>query len=301
MLRQLADSADARFCNEINMHQYIGLFLIVLAVAVAVFIATSGTDLLQLRFPVPTLIRPVSVSIPDVIRTSTEAVVPEPEAEEIKEAEEVLETRQLIRIDSVDQSTSFHPYTEVVLDSDLEENETVDITGWTIKGKYGFFTIPQAQEIYSWGGAIKDIVLKPGNSVYLYSGPGPRGNFRLNKCMGYIEDVAPFIPSLPKDCPSISRSEVSRLSMPCQDYILSLWDCENPIANPPVPYDDSACHDFLQKLNYVGCVAKYGNDSDFLSDEWQVWLENQINVFNPEYDKVQLFDKQGNLIDEYAY
>ena len=67
------------------------------------------------------------------------------------------------------------------------------------------------------------------------------------------------------------------------------------MANPPVPFDDNACHEFLRKLNYVGCVEKYGTDKDFLSRDWMVWMGDQMNIFDFVHDKVQLLDKREIL------
>lgn len=275
--------------------QFFGLILLVLAVAAGVYVSTNYTDLVNLKIQVPLTVRPVAVPTTGVDRTTS----PLPVAIDIGSS--VLETKKLVRITSIRQPTSFNPYLEMVLSSSLNRGETVNITGWSVRSNKGSFIIPQAQEVYSFGGQEGNIILRYGDRVNLYSGRGLKGNFRVNKCLGYIEDISTFMPALPRACPAISRSEISGFSGACQNYLTSLRACQNPAANPPVSIDDFACHDFLRKLNYVGCVEKYGNNSDFLQNEWRVWLENQINIFDPTHDKVQLLDKGGKVIDEYVY
>lgn len=272
------------------MYRYIGLILIVLAVAAVIYVVSHTDDLLQLKLPLPAAMQPVVLPVKEVSK-------PRPQVPEIVERE----SQPVVRINSIKWPTSSNAFMEIVLRSDLKKDETVDITGWTIKSNYGLFRIPQAQEIYAFNGPKQDIVLHYRDKARLFSGQGPKGNFRLNKCMGYIGDVVSFTPSIPKTCPRILRSEIDDFSGYGQDYLLSLKTCENPLANPPVPHDDFACFDYLKTLNYAGCVEKYKDDDDFLSDEWWVWLDDKINIFDRVHDKVQLLDKEGNVVDEYRY
>ena len=274
--------------------QFLGLILLIAAVAAGVYLVNNYADLLNLRIEVPVTVRPVA--IPTTGLGSQPAPIPV-----FNETLPSFTSGKALRITSVRQPNSFNPFLEVVLSSSLNRGETIDITGWTVKSNKGSFRIPQAQEVYSFGGAIGDINLRYGDRLYFYSGFGPKGNFRLNKCLGYVEESSPFTPSLPKNCPVISRSEIAGFSGACQDYVRSLRTCEQPVANPPVPLDDSACHNFLNNLNYVGCVEKHKNDSDFLQNEWRAWLGGQINIFDPLHDKIQLFNGAGKVIDEYIY
>lgn len=276
------------------MSQYIGLILLIMAVAAGIYLASNTDDLLRLKLEVPEIVRPKLVSLPS---TGIGEGTPAAESNQLP----LLENKKLVRINSLRRPTNFNNYLELVLASNLSNNETLDITGWTIKSNSSSFNIPKAQAVYSFGGGEGDVVLNRGDLVYLYSGRGAKGNFRLNKCLGYIEDIASFTPSLPRSCPYIKRSDITYLSGKCQDYLLSLRACENPVANPPVEITDSACHDFLRKLNYVGCVEKYQNNPDFLENEWRLWLGDQISIFDPLHDRVQLLDRFGKMVDEYVY
>lgn len=299
------------------MHQYIGLILLILAVVGAVYVASHSEELLTLRLPLSVNIEPpVAFDYPSAPEASQSSFIEEVSGAEdgygkadlssvfdpyLQQDQSSAEQKKLVRISSLWLPTSFSPITELVLSVDLAPGQTVNITDWTVQSRKGSFRIPQAQEVYSFGGEQQDIILHSGEEAHFYSGRGLKGNFRLNKCTGYMEDVIGFAPSLPKSCPYISRSEVEDFTSPCQKYALSLLVCEHPSANPPVPYADTACREFLRKLNYAGCVEQYGNDQNFLSNEWRVWLENRINIFDPVYDKVQLKDKEGNIVDEYVY
>ncbi len=275
--------------------QFIGIILLVLAISAGLYAANNYSDLLDLRIEVPVNLQPISVDGP----SDFEYEVPFPAREEI---EPIFEPKgSAVTIDSIRQPSSFSPYLEFRISASLPENQVINITGWEVKSNSGSFIIPQAQEIYSFAGAQGDIRLRDRDQVFIYSGTPAKGNFRLNKCLGYIEDRAPFSPAVPKSCPVISRLEISKFGGECQDYLLSLSRCENPSANPPVPLSDGACHQFLQSLNYVGCVDRYRQDSDFLENEWWLWMGGQIKIFDPSHDRVQLLDRDKNLVDEYVY
>ena len=274
------------------MSKFFGLILLALAIAAALFLSTNAGDITSLKFGFP-IFKLFSVDAPEVAPFVPSGIMPNDQS---------ISTQKPVTISRVRNADSFSPYIEMVISANLSQNETADVTGWTVKSNTNkSFTIPSAQGIYSFGGAQSDIKLRAGDKVHFYSGFGPKGNFRLNKCMGYIEDTSPFTPSLEKNCPSISRSEIQGFSSSCQDYLISLDDCENPLANPLVPFEDNACREFLSKLNYVGCVEKYGADKDFLSRDWMVWMGDQINIFDFTHDKIQLLDKKGVVVDEYVY
>ncbi len=269
--------------------QFLGLILLILAVASGLYFATNYSDLINLTIEVPDFFQPTPVTTQNYF-----AVAPEP-------SETVLESRSLLEIGSVRQRSNFNPYTEIVIYSNAAAGAAVNLAGWSIKNDRGLFMIPVAQEIYSFGGLERDIVLGPGQQLRIYSGTSPRGNFRLNKCMGYFSPNNNFVPDIPRSCPRPSRSEISNLSGACQEYIQSLSACQVPASNPPVGANDASCHDFLRKMNYVGCVEKYRNDSDFFSNEWRVWVGGQLNILDPIHDRIQLISPGGEVVDEYTY
>lgn len=184
----------------------------------------------------------------------------------------------------------------------------VNVSGWRIQANRGGYFIPRAVAYYEPSGLApeNDITLGSGEYLYIYSTASPVGkNIRLNKCLGYLQAFRNAEPALPYyTCPALyrSNSEISGFTGACQDYITSLFGCGLPLDNPPVPQDDYACRDFLQRINYKGCVEKYRADSDFSSSEWWIWSgQGSFSFLDFQHDRVLLFDSRNLLVDEYAY
>lgn len=283
------------------MEKYIGLVLLLAAIAASIYILTNSEGFLNFKAPSFLKIGPVDFFPPEPAPAKKASPTVKPAASAQRAATTTAPKAGYVKISAFQLPKSYRPYIEVALTAYLNKGETMDITGWAIRGSYGGAFIPQAQAVYSFGGAFGNIVLQNSQRVRIFSGPALKGNFRLNKCLGYIQDTSSLVPAVPKSCPTISRAATEALSSPCQRYVSSLKTCEVPSANPPVPYDDFSCRDFLSKLNYVSCVEQHKNDPDFLKNEWYVWLGNQLNVFNPLYGKVQLVNRQGKVVSEYKY
>ena len=186
------------------------------------------------------------------------------------------------------------------------KGETINITGWKIKSNRREIIIPQAVNIYEPSGFSpqEDIIVSENNSINIYSNKSSLNrNLRLNKCIGYLEENYDFNPSLPQNCPSIPRSEITYLSGECQSYILSLWGCKLPevsFYNTLLGSDEgNACRAFLNTISHGSCFQKYRYGFDFLSNEWRIWIDQDI--LDPQHDRIRLFDKNGLLVDEYIY
>lgn len=206
-----------------------------------------------------------------------------------------------VRIGSVSPGY-FGGYGQTSLYTYLNPADAVNITGWRLQANWGSMIVPQAVNVYEPSGLTpeSDIVLKNSDTVNIYSSTSPVGkNLHLNKCIGYLENVMTFIPSLSRSCPSINRSEVASFTGQCQDYIFSLGYCKSPAPNPPIPVNDYACRTFLDTLNYRGCFDRYRTDADFLDREWRAWTGSRFG--DDRHDRVLLFDTQGLLVDEYVY
>jgi len=210
------------------------------------------------------------------------------------------------------QSNSFCNYcpAEFRVYSSLSSDEKVDVTGWRIMTNSGEITIPQAINVYEPSGSSPqgDIVLSASNYVTIYLSISPISkNFRLNKCIGYLQNDYVFNPALPQNCPSPSRSEISYLSGKCQSYILSLRGCKVPEKDEGSFYysiggssrEEVECRAFLDTINQNSCFQKHRFDKDFLSNEWRLWIRQHI--LDSQHDRVLLFDKNGLLVDEYTY
>ena len=194
-------------------------------------------------------------------------------------------------------------YSQISIRDNMNSSEgTVKITGWLLKGNRGNQYIPKAVGVYLPSGFVSesDIYFKNGDTLTIYSTYGALGvNLRMNKCVGYLANTVKFNPPVYPSCPSLNRSEISSFTGQCQSYVLSLGGCQSPAPNPPIPFNDSACADFLSKLNYAGCFAKHQNDYDFLGNQWYAWSGSQFLDY--QHDRLLLFDKQGLLVAEYAY
>lgn len=211
-----------------------------------------------------------------------------------------------VKISSAYASSWSAAPSQISLISSLKKGETINITGWKIKSNRREIIIPQAVDIYEPSGfwPQEDVVVSENSSVNIYSNKSPLNrNLRLNKCTGYLEESYDFNPSLPQNCPSIPRSEIIYLSGECQSYILSLWGCKLPevsFYNTLLGSDEgNACRQFLNTINPGACFKKHRFDSDFLSNEWRIWIDQ--NILDSQHDRLWLLDKNGLLADEYIY
>jgi len=200
-------------------------------------------------------------------------------------------------------AASFYSYGTITLnDDDYNSTGTIDITGWKIKSDIGNELVPQAVNLYDPTGLApeSDILLKTGDMVYLYSSSAPF-NLRLNECIGYVANVATFVPALPLTCPYISRSEIQNFSGQCQQFIQSVGQCQMPnMSSPQVPQGDYACMQYLESnFTYRSCFNQHSGDANFLSN--QVWVWTGSNIVGQYTSKMYLFDKNGLLVSQYGY
>lgn len=231
---------------------------------------------------------------------------PEPSLPAAKQTEEAIPPAKIkpeIKISSISPKGYWNQYSRITLSVRMPENDRLNITGWKIKSNKDWWIIPKGSELYGASADRQDIYVKNGDRVEIYSHSNPLGaNYRLNQCIGYIKNTDPPNPG---SCASFDRSEITAFSGACQDYILGLGSCEVPEPNPPVPLNDYRCHEFLNKLTYQGCLDRRQQDKDFLSNEWRIWMtaygSQDQDIFDPRHDRVQLFDREGNLMDEYLY
>ncbi len=200
-------------------------------------------------------------------------------------------------------------FSEIALVGDSETPVVLD--GWKLRSESDIIVIPKAVEYYRGSvGGEKNITLRKGDRVSLYSNSGAIfGGFRVNKCMGYLTKAYNFIPSFYAGCPAvqerITQQKLGEFSSTCIAYVRSLSSCDTPPADPPVPVFDYACRQFLRTLNYDTCVERFGNDGNFLSNDWKVWLGGVTggsrNIVNSRHDKIQLIAGDGTIVDEYIY
>jgi hypothetical protein len=199
-------------------------------------------------------------------------------------------------------AANFYYYGTITLSTNLNGTSTIDVTGWQVKSLRGGEYVPQAINYYDPSGlaAPSDIILKSGDTAYLYSTSAPF-NLRINECVGYIAHVANFVPALPMSCPYIDRSQIQDFTGACQNYIFSLAACQAPnMASFQIPQNDYACQNYLEThFTYRSCVADHGSDPNFLGNQVWVWMGN--SVVDQYHDTVTLLDRNGLLVDIYSY
>ncbi|MEK7626756.1 MAG: hypothetical protein AAB399_01135 [Patescibacteria group bacterium] len=185
----------------------------------------------------------------------------------------------------------------------------VDIREWRVEGNRDVsILIPGAVSDYIPSGLASEsnLSLSKGETVNFYSNYSPIGaGLKLNKCTGYLNNTAKFIPELPKNCPAIyDKAEIINFSGTCQNLITSIRSCAAPTPNQinsiPKP-DESQCRSILTgRTTYQSCYSRHRNDINFFSKEWLVWVQSAMN-FDSSHDRLLLFDKGGLLVDEYVY
>jgi len=195
-------------------------------------------------------------------------------------------------------------YSRISLYAYPKSNETINVSGWTIRSNTGEMIVPQAIEVYDpYSYSAKgDIKLGRSQVLNIYSSESPVGkNFRLNECIGYLETVFDFTPPISQSCPRPDNDDLYYLKGQCQDYIRSLKSCALPDNSNPVIVGDSECKDFVDDLSYRGCFDQYRDDKNFLKREWRAWVGDLFLRMDPRHDRLLLFDKNGFLVSEKTY
>lgn len=212
-----------------------------------------------------------------------------------------------VRLENVTRPYDSYSQAQFTLRTDYALENAVNITEWKIKGNRGAeISVPRAIADYGIQGSpqVSDILLKKGEYLVVYSGKSPNNqNFRLNKCIGYLNNSYTFSPPLPHSCPSVERTIMVSFSGKCQSFIYSLGTCREPSSNEKNQFtlsEDAGCSAFLNSLNYGGCYSAYRYQTDFFSTEWRAWIDQQFS-FDRDHDRILLYDKSGLLVDEYTY
>lgn len=188
---------------------------------------------------------------------------------------------------------------QVSLRANFSSGEKINVTGWYLKARNGGWYVPKAVNVYDPTGLSEpgDILLGRGEVVNMYTNTSPIGaNLRLNTCTGYLNNTNKFSPGLPKQCPGADAATLKNFSSQCQDYVPSaVSSCKFPKSNPPLPYFDEGCREYLQRFNYKGCFGLYRSEPNFLKGEWRVWMGSTF--LNSRHDRLFLLDENENVVD----
>ena len=212
-----------------------------------------------------------------------------------------------IKISSVNSQTSSRS-SLITLNTYLEKEEEINITGWQIRGKRGSFTIPQGIEKYNpYYNPVPDenIFIKRSDRIYLSGASNPLGrgrNFRPNKCIGYLDNYRDFPIPLSKNCPKPTSGEISHLDPCCQEFILRLGRCTIPdySSNLRISTDSECVVYLIDNFHYADCYRKYSRDEDFVENNWHIYMNSNI-VVSDNCDTLYLRDQNGLLVNKYSY
>jgi hypothetical protein len=208
-----------------------------------------------------------------------------------------------VEIASVRRPSSLGAGGGFTLRADTTLSESLDITNWRIKSNRGEITVRGGVSSVPPVNMAR-IVLRPRTSAVFYADINSFvKNVELNKCTGYLNNTYTLNPKLPNNCPRPERGDYINFSGECQNFIRSLSSCEQPTSselNRFTRSSDIPCHEFLERLNYANCVREHSGDSNFYSYGWRIWMSERL-PFDPQHDRLLLFDESGLLVDEYVY
>lgn len=181
----------------------------------------------------------------------------------------------------------------------------LDVTGWRLESeeRHTDYVIPtEAYEIPNHPHLEykRKVPLTTSTRLAVYTGHSPTGNnFRLNKCIGYLNEYYSFSPALPGSCPKPTATQTKDLSDYCQKVISGL-NCKEPDRNDIKL--DNECRTFLQNnVGYSACVTNNHTYFDFFLDEWRVYLNQDKEIWTGTGDAVVLRDADGLVVTRLKY
>lgn len=210
---------------------------------------------------------------------------------------------------------------------------SVDITGWSLENAFGNrplqttgnqavtdvvperITIPQGTNFLDPSGsfALGPIILKPGDTAIVTTGgPFPAypfkitASFRANKCAGYLNYTYPFDPELDNSCPAPANEPgINGITDVCYNYVRYLPLCYDPAVQNATNLRNNFqqnCINYIDThFNYAACVAVHGDDANFNSPTWRVFLGLNHELWHEPDDSIKLLDGNGKLVDEIDY
>ena len=183
----------------------------------------------------------------------------------------------------------------------------IGVTGWSVSSRKLTETLPRAYNIPEIDASQQDIILSSGGEVIVLIGlQNYQKNFRENTCVGYLNEIYDFTPSLSNSCAD-SRPDRSQLlsrgfNGECINTIEAVPTCRAPQGQFDAGIIGPECADHLrQNFSYAGCVKNFRSQRNFLDNTWRVSLKRSTKMFDPLHDRVTLRDANGLLVDEFEY
>jgi hypothetical protein len=186
----------------------------------------------------------------------------------------------------------------------------IDVTGWRLYSEaVGYSSrIPSGVNLFRSGSVndAGDIILYPGQTAILTTGESPVGySFRTNMCTGYLGQFQDFTPSLTRSCPT-PINDFNRFYLgnthsldACEAYVKTIRQCTVPL-DPPGGLG-SDCNQFVETLNYNGCIDAHQGDKNFFGTQWRIFFNRDDPFFTHDHDTIKLLDQNGLTVDLLSY
>lgn len=247
-----------------------------------------------------------------------------------------------IRLQRGTAASTYQPNQEYIVITASGNKEPINIGGWvlsngrsdklyvvsgnTVAGQSVFVRIPD------YGVAVFDpynpsgnkqvpLTLKSGERAIITTGSPPvfssikiNTNFKLNRCLGYLEDESSYraYPRLTYRCPSSNDVPgITRLDDVCYRFARSVRPCHTPkdiyVKNEGYCLDGnckltSYCRNFItQNYSFRSCFNNYSRDDDFVGPEWRVFLNRTWELWEDRRESISLYDSAGKLVDKISY
>ncbi|MBN2093984.1 MAG: hypothetical protein JW740_01240 [Candidatus Zambryskibacteria bacterium] len=216
-------------------------------------------------------------------------------------------------ISGIYQDDPNQEYTQ--LRTNLNKGETVNITGWYLKSEitgYGAVIGGASLLPFPFTHSEEDIILRPGDRVYLTKGFSPIGiSFRTNKCTGFFEENRTFTPNLSLNCPRPIDEDLPTFSTnldandECLEIIERIPRCRTRdtwfLKNLPDTVN-TTCRNYIKtQINYNTCVANHFGDFDFPGNEYRIYLGKFGPLWRERADRINLYDRNGLIVDIVSY
>jgi len=198
----------------------------------------------------------------------------------------------------------------ITLRTNLSSDEKVNISGFTLKSKIGQFSIKRGAEKFypNITSFNQNIEVRKGDRISISGAQSPfgrDGNFRPNKCFGYLKKHYSFTLSVTSSCPDRpTLQDVSFLAPSCQDFVLkkiNLSSCTVPDPSQDLTIArDSECVSYINDhFTYDACSQKHSQDEDFTKNEWHIYTNRSFA--HPTHDTIELIDQNGLFVDKKVY
>jgi len=143
-------------------------------------------------------------------------------------------------------------------------------------------------------------------------------SFSVNKCSGYLNEYPGYAlqPKISNQCPRPStEAGLDLLEDSCYNFVKKLSACHTPVYREEMQksgelrqYLDRTyglsrvCREYVQShYSYQWCVFAHAQDTDFYKNEWRIYLNRRVQMWDSGREHISLYDAQGRLVDELSY